>query len=54
MADDTKGSALYRSGLSENEAKEVHGWFMSSFAVYILFAIAAHAFVWMWRPWLQN
>jgi len=46
-----KGSSL--SGLTEQEAKEFHGIFMSSFAGFTAIAVVAHILVWMWRPWLQ-
>ena len=49
MADD-KHSSL--SGLSENEAKEFHGIFMTSFIGFTLIAVVAHFLVWQWRPWL--
>ena len=40
------------SGLTENEAREFHGIFMSSFIGFTVIAIVAHVLVWMWRPWL--
>ena len=49
MADDRKGSL---SGLSEQEAKEFHGVFMTSFIAFTVIAIVAHVLVWNWRPWL--
>jgi light-harvesting complex 1 beta chain len=40
------------SGLTENEAKEFHGIFMTSFIVFTVIAIVAHVLVWNWRSWL--
>ena len=40
------------SGLTENEAKEFHGIFMTSFIVFTVIAVVAHILAWMWRPWL--
>ncbi len=40
------------SGLTEQEAKEFHGIFMSSFIGFTVVAVVAHVLVWMWRPWL--
>jgi light-harvesting complex 1 beta chain len=40
------------SGLSEDEAKEFHGIFVSSFLAFTAVAVVAHILVWMWRPWL--
>ncbi|HTY94387.1 MAG TPA: light-harvesting antenna LH1, beta subunit [Steroidobacteraceae bacterium] len=40
------------SGLTENEAKEFHRIFMTSFIVFTLIAVVAHFLVWQWRPWL--
>lgn len=40
------------TGLTEGEAKEFHGIFMTSFIIFTVIAIVAHILVWMWRPWL--
>jgi len=40
------------SGLSENEAKEFHKIFVSSFIGFTVIAGIAHVLVWVWRPWL--
>jgi light-harvesting complex 1 beta chain len=40
------------SGLTENEAREFHGIFMTSFLVFTAIAVIAHILAWMWRPWL--
>ncbi|MBL8671463.1 MAG: light-harvesting protein [Alphaproteobacteria bacterium] len=48
---DGKGSL---SGLTENEAREFHGIFMSSFIMFTVVAIVAHILAWMWRPWLPS
>lgn len=42
------------SGLTEQEAKEFHGVFMTSFVVFTLVAIVAHILAWLWRPWLPG
>lgn len=39
------------SGLTENEAKEFHGVFVTSFIGFTVVAIVAHVLAWMWRPW---
>lgn len=49
MADDKRGSL---SGLTEHEAKEFHGLFVTSFIGFTVIAIIAHFLVWQWRPWL--
>lgn len=46
---DNKGSL---SGLTEHEAREFHGVFVSSFIGFTVIAIIAHFLAWMWRPWL--
>lgn len=48
---DNRGSL---SGLSEQEAKEFHSIFMTSFIVFTVIAIIAHFLVWNWRPWLPG
>ncbi len=40
------------SGLTEREAKEFHGIFITSFVLFTVIAIIAHFLVWQWRPWL--
>jgi light-harvesting complex 1 beta chain len=40
------------SGLTESEAREFHGIFVTSFIVFTVIAIIAHVLVWSWRPWL--
>ena len=51
MADSRQGSL---SGLSEQEAKEFHGIFMTSFIIFTVIAIVAHFLAWQWRPWLPG
>lgn len=51
MVDRPSGSL---SGLTEQEAKEFHSIFMSSFIGFTLVAAVAHLLVWMWRPWLPS
>ena len=51
MADMRQGSL---SGLTEQEAKEFHGIFMTSFIIFTLIAIVAHFLAWQWRPWLPG
>ncbi len=42
------------SGLTEQEAKEFHGIFITSFIIFTVIAILAHFFAWQWRPWGQT
>ncbi len=42
------------SGLTEAEAKEFHGVFMTSFIIFLVIAIIAHILAWQWRPWLPG
>ncbi len=51
MAADRSGSL---SGLTETEAKEFHGIFMTSFIIFTVIAIIAHFLVWQWRPWFPG
>jgi len=51
MADAKNGSL---SGLTEREAQEFHGVFMTSFIAFTIIAIVAHILAWMWRPWLPG
>ncbi len=53
MADlDRTGGSI--SGLTEQEAKEFHTIFMTSFIIFVVIAIVAHILAWQWRPWLPG
>lgn len=43
-----------RSGLTDREAKEFHGFFITGFLLFTAIAVVAHVLVWMWRPWLPG
>ena len=49
---DSRGGSL--SGLTDSEAREFHGIFVTSFIVFTLVAIVAHFLAWQWRPWLPS
>ena len=42
------------TGLTEQEAREFHRIFMTSFAIFVAIAVVAHILAWMWRPWLPG
>lgn len=42
------------TGLTEAEAKEFHGIFITSFIAFTVIAIIAHILAWIWRPWLPG
>jgi light-harvesting complex 1 beta chain len=42
-----------RSGISEQEAQEFHGYFISMMTVFVGIALVAHLLMWMWRPWIN-
>ncbi|WP_404379788.1 light-harvesting antenna LH1, beta subunit [Caenispirillum salinarum] len=52
MADTDRGTSI--SGLTEGEAKEFHGIFMTSFLIFTGVAVVAHILAWIWRPWLPG
>ena len=49
MAEEKGGGTL--SGLTEAQAKEFHGLFITGFIGFTLVAVVAHILAWMWRPW---
>lgn len=49
---ESRGGSL--SGLTDSEAREFHGIFITSFIVFTLVAIVAHFLAWQWRPWLPG
>ncbi len=40
--------------LTPEEAKEFHKMFVTSFIMFTIVAIIAHALVWSWRSWLPS
>lgn len=51
MAEGKNGSM---SGLTDSEAREFHGIFITTFIVFTLVAVVAHFLAWQWRPWLPG
>jgi len=54
MAIAPTGTGTSVTGLTEAEAKEFHGIFITSFIVFTVIAIIAHILAWQWRPWLPG
>ena len=52
MSDSSLGAGS--SGLTDQEAREFHSIFMSSFIGFTVVAIIAHILAWIWRPWLPG
>lgn len=50
MSDDK----MSMSGLTEEEAKEFHKFFMQGFLGFSAVAVVAHILVWSWRPWIPG
>ncbi|MCS6987817.1 MAG: light-harvesting antenna LH1, beta subunit [Sphingomonadaceae bacterium] len=42
------------SYLTDQEAKEFHGIFMTSFLIFTAVAVVAHILVWSWKPWIPG
>ena len=40
------------SGITEQEAREFHGYFVQLMMVFVAIALVAHFLVWSWRPWI--
>ncbi|MEO1230072.1 MAG: light-harvesting protein [Myxococcota bacterium] len=53
MADEN-GGIFSQSGLSEAEAKEVQGYMMQYFMLFLAFAIVAHMLMWIYKPWFSG
>ncbi len=52
MAEHNRSGSL--SGISEAEAREFHGIFVTSFIAFTVIAVIAHLLVWQWRPWFPG
>ncbi len=40
--------------MTDSEAREFHGIFITSFIVFTLVAVVAHFLAWQWLPWLPG
>ncbi len=49
MAESERSGSL--SGLSAQEAQEVHKYFMQGFLYFLGLTLIAHILIWLWRPW---
>ncbi|MEM9726435.1 MAG: light-harvesting antenna LH1, beta subunit [Pseudomonadota bacterium] len=47
----TGKSDLSFTGLTDEQAQELHSVYMSGLLLFSAIAIIAHAAVWFWRPW---
>jgi light-harvesting complex 1 beta chain len=47
-------SPLNSTGLTEDEAKEVHRYFMRGTQMWVLVAAVAHVLVYAWKPWFPG
>ena len=41
------------SGLTPDEAREFHDYWMKGAMLFTIVAVIAHLLVWIWRPWLK-
>ena len=39
------------SGLTSNEAKEVHSAYVQGWVGFVAIAVTAHVLMFMWKPW---
>jgi light-harvesting complex 1 beta chain len=44
-------SDLSFTGLTDQQAQELHSVYMSGLWLFVTVAVVAHAAVWIWRPW---
>ena len=51
MAD---GNAMNSTGLTDEECKEVHGYFVRGTMVWAGAAAVAHLLTWQWLPWFPG
>ncbi|HBG99895.1 MAG: light-harvesting protein [Rhodobacteraceae bacterium] len=49
MADSTD---LSFTGLTDEQAQELHAVYMQGFSLFVGVALVAHLAVFIWRPWL--
>ncbi len=44
-------SDLSFTGLTDQQAQELHSVYMSGLWLFVTVAVVAHVAVWIWRPW---
>jgi light-harvesting complex 1 beta chain len=44
-------SDLSFTGLTDEQAQELHSVYMQGLWLFVIIAVAAHAAVFFWRPW---
>jgi light-harvesting complex 1 beta chain len=42
------------TGLTDAEAREVHGYMIQGYIAFVAVAVVAHFLVWQWRPWFPT
>ncbi|MEM1371414.1 MAG: light-harvesting antenna LH1, beta subunit [Pseudomonadota bacterium] len=42
------------TGLTDEQAKELHNGFVQVAVAFTGIAVVAHVFVWLWRPWIPG
>ena len=42
------------SGLTPDEAREFHKFYIQGMALFVGVALVAHLLVWIWRPWFHD
>ena len=42
------------SGLTPDEAREFHDYWIKGATLFTIVAVIAHLLVWIWRPWLKG
>jgi light-harvesting complex 1 beta chain len=40
------------TGLTDEEAREFHGFYIQGMVLFTAIAVVAHFLVWIWRPWI--
>jgi light-harvesting complex 1 beta chain len=45
---------LSLSGLTEDQAQELHSVYMSGLWTFTLMCVLAHIATWIWRPWFTS
>lgn len=52
MADNN--AVMNPNGISDEEAKEIHGYFVRGVQIWAAVAFIAHVLVWQWLPWFPG
>ncbi len=54
MAEDETNPVMNNTGLTDDQCKEVHGFFMKGITIWVIASAVAHMLTYSWMPWFPG